>query len=365
MGLENPERTAGPGGLPSQGRVENPMHLTGPIQLAARRRWVVATLLWAMHAGSVIPAAQAAMLRDADVHLSDPSVRLSDLFDGVAQDRVIGPAPDPGGRIVVESPQLAAIARQFGVDWRPTSTADRVVLERPGRAFPREPVLAALRDALLSGGMPANSEIETPAFTAPMVPPGDSARPDVTEASYEPVTGRFTALLSITADGMKPFNTRLSGHVQEMTGLQVATRRIAAGEVLTAGDIQPARVRAALARSEPARLPEQAVGMAVLHTLNAGSPVLLADLSRPMMMLRGTPVQVLFDQPGLSMTIQGVAMEAAALGEPVHVANPVSRTVVVGLVTGPSQVRTAPGGSAVPLAPGAPVPQPPSRLAGR
>lgn len=327
--------------------------------------WVGTILVLAMQAGGAAPPAQAAMLRDADVRLSDQSVRLSDLFDGVAQDRVIGPAPDPGGRIVVESPQLAAIARQFGVDWRPASTADRVVLERPGHAFPREPVLTALRDALLAGGMPANSEIETPSFTAPMVPPGDTARPDVTEASYEPITGRFTALLSITADGMKPFNTRLSGHVQEMTDLQVATRRITAGEVLTASDVQPARVRVALARSEPARLPDQAVGMAMLHTLNAGSPVLLADLSRPMMMLRGTPVQVSFERPGLSMTIQGVAMEAAALGESVHVANPVSRIVVVGLVTGPSQVRTALGGSAVPLATGAPIPQPPSRLGGR
>ena len=46
--------------------------------------------------------------------LAEPVVRLSDLFDGVgAADRVIGPAPQPGGRITVEAPQLAAIARQF------------------------------------------------------------------------------------------------------------------------------------------------------------------------------------------------------------------------------------------------------------
>lgn len=324
------------------------------------RKWVAAMLIL----GAAPPAAAAA-LRDTDVILSTASVRLSDLFQGITQDRVIGPAPDPGGRIVVEGPQLVAIARQFGVDWHPGGTADRVVLERPGRPFPRDPVLAALRDALLAGGMPANSEIETPSFTVPLVPPGDSARTDVTEASYEPVTGRFTALLSVTADGMKPFNARLSGHVQEMTWLQVTTRRIAAGEVLASSDLQPARVRAGLARSEPARVPEQAAGMAAQHALNAGSPVLLAELRRPMMMLRGTPVQVLFDRPGLSMTIQGVAMEAAALGDPVHVANPASRTVVMGLVTGPSQVRAASDTSAIPMVPGAPVPQPPSRLAGR
>ena len=47
--------------------------------------------------------------------------------------RVLGPGPAPGGRIVVEAAQLAAIARQFGVDWRPASPADRAVLDRPGR----------------------------------------------------------------------------------------------------------------------------------------------------------------------------------------------------------------------------------------
>ena len=48
-------------------------------------------------------------------------VRLSDLFDeaGANADRVLGPGPGAGGRIVVEAAQLGAIARQFGVDWRP------------------------------------------------------------------------------------------------------------------------------------------------------------------------------------------------------------------------------------------------------
>ena len=51
-------------------------------------------------------------------------VRLKDLFDDAGRnaDRVLGPGPAPGGRIVVEARQLAAIARQFDVDWRPISS---------------------------------------------------------------------------------------------------------------------------------------------------------------------------------------------------------------------------------------------------
>ena len=60
--------------------------------------------------------AEAATLRTA-TSLAAPVVRLSDLFDdaGTNADRVLGPGPGPGGRIVVESAQLGAIARQAGV----------------------------------------------------------------------------------------------------------------------------------------------------------------------------------------------------------------------------------------------------------
>ncbi len=59
---------------------------------------------------------QAASLRTMTT-LHGPNVYLRDLFDdaGSNADRVLGPGPDPGGRIVVEAPQLNAIARQFNV----------------------------------------------------------------------------------------------------------------------------------------------------------------------------------------------------------------------------------------------------------
>src|SRR5579864_5897239 len=94
-------------------------------------------------------------------------VRLSDLFDeaGANADRVLGPGPGAGGRIVVEAAQLGAIARQFGVDWRPSSSADRAVLDRPGRPMRREDVLRAVKSALMAGGASADCDIELAGFT--------------------------------------------------------------------------------------------------------------------------------------------------------------------------------------------------------
>jgi len=57
-------------------------------------------------------AAQAASLRNVTT-LHGPLVYVRDLFDdaGPNADRVLGPGPAPGDRIIVEAPQLNAIAR--------------------------------------------------------------------------------------------------------------------------------------------------------------------------------------------------------------------------------------------------------------
>ena len=85
--------------------------------------------------------------------LHGPTVYLRDLFDdaGVGADRVLGPGPEPGGRIVVEAAQLNAIARQFDVEWRSVSRADRAVLEWPGRPMRQEEAVEAVRLAVTAG----------------------------------------------------------------------------------------------------------------------------------------------------------------------------------------------------------------------
>jgi flagella basal body P-ring formation protein FlgA len=198
-------------------------------------------------------SAAAATLRGLTT-LAAPVVLLSDLFDdaGPAAARVLGTAPPPGTRLVVEAPQLAAIARQFGVAWRPGSPNDRVVLERPGRPLPREAVFAALHDALALLGVAPDLEIELPGFTAPVVPQESEPHTSVDQLDYDSTSGRFTALLTVVADGMAMHSERVSGRVEEMLEVPVLPRRIAVGTVIEAGDPRMARVRADIAPSAAA-----------------------------------------------------------------------------------------------------------------
>ena len=288
--------------------------------------------------------AAAATLRPAST-LQRPTVLLSDLFDdaGPLASHVLGSGPAPGERIVVPAAQLAAIARQFGVDWRPASPSDRAVIERAGRVLSRSAVLAPLRESLRGAGAPADFDLSVPEFAAPMVPEEVAVQTTVEQLDYDPGTSRFTAALVLAADGMPTRRLRISGEVSELVDLPVPVRRLLPGTVVTADDLRLARIRTVLVRGEVARQPAQALGLALRRPAAAGQPLPLADLGEPTAVTKGARVAMALDLPGLALAAQGVALEAGAVGERIRVLNPASRAVVEAEVIGPGRVRVTPG----------------------
>ena len=284
--------------------------------------------------------ASAATLRPY-TSLASAVVTLADLFDG-AEARPLGPAPAPGARITVEAPQLAAIARMFGVDWRPAGPGDRAVLERPGRTLSKDDVMAPLRTLLEAAGAPRDSDIDLPGFTTPPFPVGAAPALDFEALSLDAATGRFTTLLTATVDGVPPVQVRLSGRVQEMVVLPVPRRAMLPGEVVTPADLHWTRLRAGLARGDLVRLPAQAEGQALRRPLQPGQPIALADLGRPVVITKGMPLLLSLDAPGLQLTAQGVATEPGGVGEVIKVSNPYSRAIVEAEITGPGRARVVP-----------------------
>ena len=294
--------------------------------------------------------ASAATLR-AFTSLETRYVRVSDLFDdaGASATRVLGPAPAPGGRIVVETAQLAAIARQFGVDWRPTSTSERIVLERPGRPMPHEQALSAVRAALVAAGASPDCDIDLGGFAPPLIPYTGTKEPVVTQLDYDPASGHFTAVLSITGDNVEPINTRISGRADDVTDAVVTSAHLQAGTVLRAEDLRIARVHRALVHGEIARTIAEAAGQALRRQVVPGQPLPLADLTAPAVVQKGASVLITLESPGITLAAQGQALECGSIGERIRVANTSSHAVVLADVLGPGQVRVAPGAMPVSL----------------
>ncbi len=297
---------------------------------------------------ATIPAT-AASLR-TQVTLTAPVVRLSDLFED-ADDaaRILGAGPAPGARVVVEARQLAAIARQFGVDWRPASGTERVVIDRPGRMLPREEVIAALRGALQGLGAESDAVIELPSYAAPLMPPDGKAQISVEQIDQDG-TGRFTAQLAIIAEGAELQRMRLSGTVVQTIELPVPDHKLAAGTVIRPGDLRLARIRTTAIRGEPVHTIEQAVGQSVRVAAMPGQPLVLTDLVRPVMVAKGAMVVMRLSAPGIQLLGQGRALEQGAFGERILVLNPGSKAIVEAEVIGHDRVSVAPGSSPVQVA---------------
>ena len=297
----------------------------------------------AVLAAFVCAKAYAATLRTMTI-LNSQHVLLSDLFDGAPDGgRVLGPSPPPGQRIVVEAPQLAAIAQQFGVPWKPVTPGDRAVLERSGKPVSRDKIVQILTKALVAAGAQPDASYEFTGFAQPLAPSDSTPDITVSQLDWEATSGRFTALLAITADGMDPVTLRISGRSVATEEVLVPTRRLEPGDILRAEDVRLARVHSNLVHGEVARDPSDAIGRTVRHAEPEGVAMLRADLVSATLVTRQAPVLIELSAPGLNMTAQGEALENGGLGDRIRVRNTLSHAIMLAEVAGDGRVRVEPG----------------------
>jgi flagella basal body P-ring formation protein FlgA len=276
--------------------------------------------------------------------VDDQVIRVSDIFEGTARgDVVVGAAPNPGQRFVIEAAQLAGIARRFNVDWRPTSGAERTVLERPGRALSREAAIEVLREELLGLGLPADAELELAAFSPPILPLSAIPRLSAEGGNYETASNRFAATLIVMADGMPSIRMRVAGRAIATVPAVVATRRLSVGEVVKPEDAKLVQLRAERVRPGTTQRLEDVVGMQLRRPISTDLPFMGADLMQAHIIAKNEIVTMVVDGPGLSLTTQGRALEPATRGGRLSVMNLSSRNVVEAEAIGPGRVRVSLG----------------------
>lgn len=272
-------------------------------------------------------------------------LRLSDLFENVgdAGAAVLGAAPAPGRRMMLDAAMLSAIARRHGLAWRPLSGEERSIVERPGRPFAREEVESLLREELVRLGMDPEAEMELPGFAPPFVPLGALPQAMVEAAQYEAQTRRFAATLMVAAEGMATWRGRVAGRALTTVAVVVATRRLAVGEVVSPGDLRETRMRTERVRPGTAQRAEDVRGKQLRRPIAAELPFMLVDLTVPSVVGKNQTVLMVLEGPGIALTAQGRALDSAARGERIPVMNLASRTIVEAEAIGPGRVRVTPG----------------------
>jgi len=292
----------------------------------------------------------------ANVQVSSDIVRIGDLIDnaGSAAQIAIYRAPDLGTTGSLSVPQVINTLRAhqvIGVDTRDLKEISVTRLARSiggkdieaqvGRALERKNGLGdAANLSLTFDRDPGDIKLDA-GFTGAMQP---------TAVRYDNRNGRFDVTLEIANDsGISGTKLRFTGMAVETVEAAVLARNVERNEVLKSSDVLVERRPKAEVGGDAATR-DRAVGMQARRQLRAGQAVKVADLAKPDLVQRDQNVTLIYESPGLYLTVRGKAIEGGTEGDVVNVMNLQSKRTVSGVVTGRGQVsisiatpRPAPG----------------------
>jgi flagellar basal body P-ring formation protein FlgA len=292
-------------------------------------------------------AAQNAMpaLR-ADVTVTGDIVRIGDLVEnsGPVADIPIFRAPDLGTRGAVPTERVIEAIRPhqlIGIDTRGLS---EVVVTRASRVISVQDISARIAKALEGQyglGEARNIQVDFEGDVRPLnVEPSVTGDLQVASLTYYPRGARFEVTFDLpTSAALRWQRTRFSGVAYETVDAVTIDHPIERGEVLKLSELR-------IERRPKAEGPfigdvKTAGGMAARHQLRPGVPLRDGDLMKPAIIAHNDPVTLVYEAPGLTLTLRGQAQEAGAMGDTVSVLNLQSKRVVQGVITGPGRVTVA------------------------
>jgi len=289
----------------------------------------------------------AAPVLRANVSVAGDLVRIGDVIDnaGASAKIAIYRAPELGttGRLPTAQVLSALRAHQvIGVD---TRDLREISVTRLARTLLPKEIELAVAGALehRSGlGDAANLSLTFDRDLGDIrLEAANSGAMQPASVRYEPRGNRFDVTFEIANDNISTATRlRFTGTVIETVEAAVLARGIERNELIKSSDVVVERRPKAEAGSD-AVVRDRAVGMQARRQLRAGQAVRLADLAKPDLVQRDQSVTLIYDTPGLYLTVRGKAQDSGTEGDVVNVLNLQSKRTVQGVVTGRGQVSVA------------------------
>jgi flagellar basal body P-ring formation protein FlgA len=273
-------------------------------------------------------------------------VRIGDLVEnaGLVADVPIFRAPDLGTEGAVSTEQIIEAIwphHLIGIDTRGLA---QVVVTRASRTITAQEISERIAQALAGqNGLGAAGDIAImfDRLPQPLLAEADATGElQVTDLTYNPRNGHFSIVLDLpTSAVLRRWPPRFTGTASATVEAVVMQHAVERGSLLKASDL-------ALERRPRIDGPfiadiAAAAGMAAKNTLRAGQALHEVDLRKPALVQRSDSVTIIYEAPGMVLTLRGEAQESGALGDQISVMNAQSKRVVQGIVSGPGQVTLA------------------------
>ncbi len=263
-------------------------------------------------------------------------VRLGDLFEEPLSDGdiAVAQAPKAGQTMTLDARFLQQVARAYRLEWKPRSKYQKVVIGRMSQRVTapmvREAIAVAVQerigsstdlDVALDGG---DLELDLPTDVANSV--------TVSAINFNPNSNRFAAILVAPADGPPIIERTVFGTVYEMAQIPVPKRLISAGETISAEDLEWQPVQLTRLTGNSLTDAEQLIGRVAKRPLKAGQILRQSDVAVSPVIRKNDLIRLVVKTGQMTLSVQGKALQDAALGQTVRVINVNSNRQLSGTV---------------------------------
>lgn len=275
-------------------------------------------------------------------------VRIGDLIDnaGAVADVPIFRAPDPGQTGSVPLASVIEALRGHHLLGLDTRGLAEVAVTRAARTIPVHDIETRILQVLAgrygladSDNLAVVFDNEVRTLTVGATTTGELA---VAHIAFEPQTKRFDITFELpgSAAARRP-PLHFTGGLTETFEAVVPTHEIATGQVIQASDLAVERRPKAAFTSTTLTTAEQAQGLSAKHALRPGQLIRQADVAKPELVGRNDTVTIVFQVPGILLTVVGKASEPGALGDVISVVNVQSKHTIQATVIGPDRVSVS------------------------
>jgi flagella basal body P-ring formation protein FlgA len=309
-------------------------------------RPMIATLALLLALGGSAAAQTPAPALKASVTVTSDVVRIGDLVDnaGPVADVPIFRAPDLGTTGAVATDRIVDAIRPHQLIGIDTRGLVEVIVTRASRAIPAQEISERIAHALAGQyglGAARNILINFDREVRTLqVEPNVAGELQVLALAYDPRTARFDVTFDLPSSvELRRQSARYTGTAIETVDAVAVDHPVENGQVLKASDLTILR----RPKTEDAAITDvnAVIGFAARHQLRPGQPIRSPDLMKPEVVQRNDSVTIVYQAPGITLTLRGQAKESGALGDTISVLNMESKRAVQGTISAPGRVTVS------------------------
>jgi len=270
--------------------------------------------------------------------VEDAHITLGDLFEvsGEVADIVVARSPSPGGRTALDVNYVRHLANQNELIWANAGGLRRLSIGRTSRVIGADTLRNMLEGELFATqGHPHQVQLANTAM-ALHAPVNTQGGAQILSVNFEPRSGMLAAEIR-PYDGAQP--VRVTGRAYATVEIPVLASHVAAGQEITADQIIWITQRSDRLRPDAVLDPENIIGLEARRGLRPNEALRAYDLTQPLMVTRGELVTLVFDAPGIQLSVSARAMENASEGDIARFVNLQSNRTVDAIVDAPGRAR--------------------------